>query len=53
MLVTHRGGTGHPALLLHGGPGLSDYMGQLADEPDFPWLEQPGELRRIVERFVG
>src|SRR5262245_18851654 len=33
-LPGHREGTGRPALLLHGGPGLSDYMGPLAQELD-------------------
>jgi pimeloyl-ACP methyl ester carboxylesterase len=33
-LVGDRSGNGLPALLLHGGPGLSDYMGPLADELD-------------------
>jgi len=31
-LVGHRGGDGPPALLLHGGPGVSDYTAPLADE---------------------
>ena len=31
-LVGHRGGGGQPALLLHGGPGLSDYTQGLAGE---------------------
>ncbi len=34
MLKGHRGGTGEPALLLHGGPGLSDYTEPLAEELD-------------------
>ena len=33
-LPGHREGSGQPALLLHGGPGLSDYMGPLAEELD-------------------
>lgn len=33
-LPGHREGSGRPALLLHGGPGLSDYMGPLAEELD-------------------
>jgi pimeloyl-ACP methyl ester carboxylesterase len=33
-LVGHRSGNGLPALLLHGGPGLSDYMGPFAHELD-------------------
>jgi proline iminopeptidase len=33
-LAGHREGSGLPALLLHGGPGLSDYMGSLAEELD-------------------
>jgi pimeloyl-ACP methyl ester carboxylesterase len=33
-LPGHREGSGLPALLLHGGPGLSDYMGPLAEELD-------------------
>lgn len=32
VLVGHRGGDGRPALLLHGGPGLSDYTDGLAVE---------------------
>ena len=31
-LVGHRGGTGRPALLLHGGPAFSDYTVSLAEE---------------------
>jgi hypothetical protein len=31
-LVGSRAGEGEPALLLHGGPGLADYTGPLADE---------------------
>jgi len=31
-IVGSRTGTGEPALLLHGGPGLGDYMGPVADE---------------------
>jgi proline iminopeptidase len=31
-IVGSRRGTGEPALLLHGGPGLGDYMGPVADE---------------------
>jgi len=33
-LPGQRTGSGRPALLLHGGPGLSDYMGPLAEELD-------------------
>jgi proline iminopeptidase len=31
-LVGSRAGKGEPALMLHGGPGLGDYMGPLAEE---------------------
>jgi proline iminopeptidase len=31
-LVGSRAGKGEPALMLHGGPGLADYMGPLAEE---------------------
>jgi pimeloyl-ACP methyl ester carboxylesterase len=30
----HRGGTGTPALLLHGGPAIPDYMGECAERLD-------------------
>ena len=33
-LVGERSGSGPPALLLHGGPGLSDYLAPLAQELD-------------------
>jgi pimeloyl-ACP methyl ester carboxylesterase len=34
VLLGHRGADGRPALLLHGGPALSDYTQPLADELD-------------------
>jgi pimeloyl-ACP methyl ester carboxylesterase len=34
-------GTGPPVLVLHGGPGLSDYTAPLAAE-----LERPGSVRK-------
>jgi pimeloyl-ACP methyl ester carboxylesterase len=34
VLRGHRGGEGQPALLLHGGPAVPDYMGPCAAELD-------------------
>jgi pimeloyl-ACP methyl ester carboxylesterase len=61
-------GTGPPVLVLHGGPGLSDYTAPLAAEltdafgviryqiedcGHFPWLERPGSVRAALDRICA
>jgi proline iminopeptidase len=48
VLVGHRGGDGRPALLLHGGPAVPDYMGSCAE-----LVEDLFEYVRYTQRGVA